>query len=82
MHTGINRNKSRFSKKTVEKAKDTFKNIPILADIVKITNEDGTVTYDYQTHGMHEEDDAFNEGQKRIIYDEKIVGVVPETNNF
>lgn len=82
MHTGINRNKSRFSKKTVEKAKDTFKNIPILADIVKITNEDGTVTYDYQTHGMHEEDDAFNERQKRIIYDEKIVGVVPETNNF
>lgn len=82
MHTGINRNKSRFSKKTVEKAKDTFKNIPILADIVKITNEDGTVTYDYQTHGMHEEDDAFNEGQKRIIYDEKIVGIVPETNNF
>lgn len=82
MHTGINRNKSRFSKKTVEKAKDTFKNIPILADIVKITNEDGTVTYDYQTHGMHEEDDAFNEGQKRIIYDEKIVGVVPEANNF
>ena len=82
MHTGINRNKSRFSKNTVEKAKDTFKNIPILADIVKITNEDGTVTYDYQTHGMHEEDDAFNEGQKRIIYDEKIVGVVPETNNF
>ncbi len=82
MHTGINRNKSRFSKKTVEKAKDTFKNIPVLADIIKITNEDGTVTYDYQTHAMHEEDDAFHEGQKRIIYDEKVVGIVPETNNF
>ena len=82
MHTGINRNKSRFSKKTVEKAKDTFKNIPVLADIIKTTDEDGNVTYDYQTHGMHEEDDAFHEGEKRIIYDEKIVGVVPETNNF
>lgn len=82
MHTGINRNKSRFSKKVIEKAKDTFKNIPVLADIIKIENEDGTVSYDYRTHGMHEEDDAFNEGQKRVIYDEKIVGIVPETNNF
>ena len=82
MHTGRNRNGSRFSKSVVEKAKNTFKNIPVLADITGLTDEEGNVQYDYGTHGMHIEDDAFNKGKERTIYDEKIVGIVPETNNF
>ena len=82
MHTGINRNNSRFSKECIEKAKDTFKNIPILADVQIFTDENGEKVIDYRGHSMHLEDDAFDESAQRIIYDEKVVGLVPETNNF
>ena len=82
MHTGINRNNSRFSKECIEKAKDTFANIPILADVQMFTDENGRQVIDYRGHSMHIEDDAFNENEKRMIYDEKVVGLVPETNNF
>lgn len=82
MHTGINRNNSRFSKECIEKAKDTFANIPILADVQMFTDENGKQVIDYRGHSMHIEDDAFNENEKRMIYDEKVVGLVPETNNF
>ena len=37
---------------------------------------------DYGSHDMHIEDDFFNADHQRIIYDEKVVGVVPEQNNF
>lgn len=82
MHTGINRNNSRFSKECILKAKDTFANIPILADVQVFTDENGKQVIDYRGHSMHIEDDAFNENGKRMIYDEKVVGLVPETNNF
>ena len=82
MHTGINRNNSRFSKECILKAKDTFANIPILADVQMFTDENGKQVIDYRGHSMHIEDDAFNENEKRMIYDEKVVGLVPETNNF
>ena len=82
MHTGINRNNSRFSKECIENAKDTFANIPILADVQVFTDKDGNQVVDYRGHSMHVEDDLFNEDKQRIIYDEKVVGLVPETNNF
>ena len=82
MHTGINRNKSRFSKDCILKAKDTFANIPILADVQMFTDENGKQVIDYRGHSIHIEDDAFNKDEKRMIYDEKVVGLVPETNNF
>ena len=82
MHTGINRNNSRFSKECILKAKNTFANIPILADVQIFTDENGKQVIDYRGHSMHIEDDAFNEGEKRMVYDEKVVGLVPETNNF
>ena len=82
MHTGINRNNSRFSKECIIKAKDTFANIPILADVQVFTDENGKQVIDYRGHSMHIEDDAFNKDEKRMIYDEKVVGLVPETNNF
>lgn len=82
MHSDVNRNNSKFDKEVIEAAKDTFKNIPILADIIKYTDENDEIHYDYAGHTMHIEDDAFNEGEHRVIYDEKIVGIVPETNNF
>ena len=82
MHTGINRNNSRFSKECILNAKDTFANIPILADVQVFTDENGKQVIDYRGHSMHIEDDAFNKDEKRMIYDEKVVGLVPETNNF
>ena len=82
MHTGINRNNSRFSKKCIEKAKDTFKNIPVLADVCSFENENGDQVIDYRGHSMHIEEDAFNKNEQRMIYDEKVVGIVPESNNF
>lgn len=82
MHSGINRNKSRFSKECIEAAKDTFANIPVLADVREYEDEDGNKYLDYAGHTMHIEDDVFNEDMERIIYDEKVVGIVPETNNF
>lgn len=82
MHTNINRNGSSFSKECILDAKDTFKNIPVLADVQEFTDEDGNTYLDYTTHSMHVEEDAMNEGQVRVIYDEVVVGYVPETNNF
>lgn len=82
MHDNINRNNSRFSLDVIKAAKDTFANIPILADVREYTDENGNKYLDYSGHSMHIEQDAFNEDAERIIYDEKVVGVVPETNNF
>lgn len=78
MHSGINRNNSNFEKEVIEDASETFKNIPILADVQ--VNEDGEM--DYTAHTMHLEDDKFHEGEKKMIYDERMVGIIPETNDF
>ena len=82
MHSGENLNKSSFSTDVIRAAKDTFANIPVLANVVKYTDEDGNVRYDYNGHDAHVEEDAFNEGEYRLIYDEKAVGIIPETNYF
>lgn len=82
MHSGINRNGSNFKKEVIESAKDTFANIPILAEVVEKTNEDGTKFLDYTTHAMHTEQDYYNEDELRVIYDEVPVGLIPENNNF
>lgn len=82
MHTGLNRNNSYFSEECVENAKETFKNIPILANTRIVIDENGNEKLDYTSHDMHIEEDAFDEGKNRIVYDEKVVGIIPETNNF
>lgn len=82
MHSGINRNNSMFTKKSMEQAKDTFANIPILANVTIHRDKNGNEYLDYSGHDMHLEDDLYNDGEQRMIYDEKIVGIVPETNNF
>lgn len=82
MHSGINRNGSKFSLDVIKEAKDTFANIPILAEVTEHTDKDGNKYLDYTTHAMHVEEDVFNEDNFRIIYDEKVVGIVPESNNF
>jgi len=82
MTTGINRNNSRFSLDCVKAAKDSFANIPILAHVIKTTDKDGNEVLDYGSHDAHVEDDAFNEDEARMIYEEQVVGIVPETNDF
>lgn len=82
MCTGINRNNSRFSKECIEAAKDSFANIPILANVLTYTDENGDTYLDYGGHDRHIEDDPFNPDEARMIYDEKVCGVVPETNNL
>ena len=82
MHSGINRNNSSFSTNVIKAAKDTFANIPILADVQEYEDKDGNKYLDYSGHSMHIEEDAFNDENLRMIYDEKVVGVVPESNNF
>ena len=82
MHSGINLNKSSFSTEVIKDAKDSFANIGVLAHIVKYTDENGEDHYDYGVHDDQIEEDAFNKGSYRLIYDEVPVGVIPETNNF
>lgn len=82
MTTGVNRNGSSFSLDVIEDARETFKNIPILANVIETEDEEGNVILDYGGHDMHIEEDKFNKNEDRIIYDERVVGLVPETNNF
>ena len=82
MHSGENLNKSVFQTETIKKAKETFKNVPILANVIVLTDEEGNEYLDYGSHDMHKEEDVFNEGERRTIYDEKVVGIIPEQNDF
>lgn len=72
-HTGKNRNGSAISKTTMRKAFPTFKNKPILAYIHEIENENGEKEEVFGWHAMHEDKDG------NTIYDEKIVGIIPES---
>lgn len=82
MHSGENLNKSDFSTDVIRKAKDTFGDIPVLANIISYTDENGETHLDYGGHDAHIEEDAFNADQYRLIYDEKVVGHVPSNNHF
>ena len=72
----------RFTRACLENSKDTFFNIPILANVVVIKDKDGNETLDYGGHDWHVESDQFNEGEDRIIYDEKVVGIIDENTEF
>ena len=72
----------RFTRECLEVSKDSFANIPILANVVTKTDKDGNETLDYGSHDFHIEDDKFNDGEGRIMYDEKCIGIIPETNNL
>lgn len=80
MHTGENFNGSSFSEESVEKAKESLKNIPILASIQRDENYD---PIDFKGHEMEtriiENSNGFD---WKTIYVEKPIGVIPETNNY
>lgn len=77
-HDGVNPNKSEFNILDMEKAEDSIKNIPILANVVFEEDEEP----DFGAHDMEIEEDKMNEGEYRVIYKETPVGIVPETNNY
>lgn len=82
MHSGKNRNNSVFNTSVIKAAQDTFKNIPILAEVRKYSDKDGNEYLDYGTHAMHIEEDFYDKDELRMIYDERVVGIVPESNDF
>ena len=76
-HDGINPNKSNFVVSDMEKAKDSIKNIPILANV--IVDENGEVQFG--GHDMTIEPSKIKEGDYKVIYQEIPIGLVPETCN-
>lgn len=76
-HTNENRNKSFISEESMLKALPSFANRPILGHIVE--KIDGTLDFDH--HNMEVIPDPFNDGEERINYIERAIGVVPESNN-
>lgn len=76
MHTGKNRTKFIFSKKSLENALPSLANSPILARVV--WDSDGKPQFG--GHDKHIEKD-YN-GESRKIYDEIPIGVIPEDCNW
>lgn len=76
-----------YPEEALRNSEDSWKNIAILANVIETTDKDGNFILDYSGHDMHVEENEFWDGENldeknRIIYDEKIVGIVPETNDF
>lgn len=71
-HTGVNRNKSRISKESMETALPSLHYRPVLADI--ITLSDGTK--DFTSHAMEWDEDG------NITYIEKPIGVFTNPNSY
>lgn len=78
-HNGINSNGSNFEVNDIKKAEKSIGNTPILANT--IVNEENC-TVDLGSHDMHYEPHKLKEGEYKLIYDELVVGVVPETCNY
>lgn len=76
-HTELNRNLSFISEDTMTKALPSFANKPILGYIHQL--DDGT--YDFYTHNVSYVEDENAEDGIRVEYDERPIGVVPESCN-
>jgi len=81
-HTQRNANQSFISDEVMLTNKESFHNCPILAHIVKTTNEKGEDSYDFDGHTSELMDDPYNSGEKRINYIERPVGVIPESSDI
>lgn len=80
MHEGENRNGSAFSMLSIEDAKESLKNLPILAFILR-TEEGDPV--DFDEHNMSIKLVEGKDGYElREFYEEQIIGIIPETNDY
>ena len=75
LHSGINLNNSSIDTSSIQKAKSSFANILILANIIVYTDKEGNQHLDYSGHDIHIEDDPFNDGEQHMNYDEKLSGL-------
>lgn len=76
-HTELNRNQSFISEDTMTRALPSFANKPILGYIHQL--DDGT--YDFYTHNISYVEDESADNGVRTEYDERPIGVVPESCN-
>ena len=78
MHDKLNLNNSNFEFEVIDAdvTKESIKNIPILGYIKKV---DGSDSKDF---AGHEIEVVFKDGEIKIVYLERPIGVVPETNNY
>lgn len=76
-----------YPESALRDSEESWKNVAILARVVETTDDKGNLVLDYNGHDMHVEENEFWDGenpdeQNRMIYDETIVGIIPETNEF
>lgn len=76
-HDQLNPNNSYFEVEDMDRASESIKNIPVLANV--IFDENGKPQFG--SHDISIEEDKVNEGEFRLIYKEIPIGVIPETNN-
>jgi hypothetical protein len=77
MHEGKNLNNSNFSMESIESAKETIKNIPILAFVKELDGEDK------KDFAGHEMELVFKDDQFKFKYLGRPIGVIPaEDNNY
>lgn len=78
MHDKVNLNKSNFDFAVVDAdtTKESLKNIPILGYIKKV---DGSDSKDFAGHEMEV---VFKDGDFKLVYLERPIGVIPESNNY
>lgn len=80
-HTLTNRNHTEIPHDVMTEHMHTILNCPILADVQKYTDEDGSEYYDFAGHTMEPVEDP-ETGETRMNYIERIVGVVPADSKY
>lgn len=76
-HDEINLNKSQITYECYEDALVTCQNKPILANIHKVTYDDGTEQYEFSGHDMTVDPD----NDEKTYYIEQPIGILPESCN-
>ena len=76
MHDGLNSNNSTFFEKAINDASNSLKNKPILGYVQKV---DGSNSKDFKGHEI---EISFDEGKTKLVYLERPLGVIPETNQY
>lgn len=80
MHEGVNLKESSFSIDSIEKAKKSCKNIPILAFIKRDQNGEAI---DFDQHNIIMKIVDTEDGlQLKEYFEEQPIGVIPESNNY
>lgn len=76
-HDKVNLNKSKITYECYEDALVTCQNKPILANIHKVTYDDGTEQYEFSGHDMTVDP----EDSDKVLYIEQPIGILPESCN-